>query len=353
MASHYSFRSKLLVVLGASATLLADVSYEQTSRVTGGSLANMPIVGGKLKEPQTTLHLVKGNRMAMAARDSVTVYDLDKETITTVNNERKEFSVMTFAEMREAMDKAMQKMQQATSQQKGEMTWTVKVSDTGETKNINGFDAKKFIVSLDGVTKDEKSGKTIGTRMIMDSWMSKDVPGMAEVNSFNKRMAEKLGAGRAAGISPMVQAQMGKGWYEAAKEFAKMDGFNVMTVTRVQTTVDGEVMMVPESQQQAGVAPQVNAGDVAKDAATSTALGRMGRAGAIGGALGGLRRKKPAADEQTKSQQPAASGNMVPATTMEMTMEVTSASRGAVDASKFDVPAGYKQVESEMKKLAK
>jgi hypothetical protein len=92
-----------------------------------------------------------------------------------------------------------------------------------------------------------------------------------------------------------VQAQMGKGWYEAAKEFAKMDGFNVMTVTRVQTTVDGEVMMVPESQQQAGVAPQVNAGDVAKDAATSTALGRMGRAGAIGGALGGLRRKKPAA----------------------------------------------------------
>jgi hypothetical protein len=154
-------------------------------------------------------------------------------------------------------------------------------------------------------------------------------------------------------MAPMVQAQMGKGWYEAAKEFAKMEGFNVMTVTRMQTTVDGEVMMVPEGQQNG---PQVNAGDVAKDAATDTAtsqaLGRMGRIGGIGGGLGGLRRNKKPAETQT-SNSGSASGNLVPATTMEMTMEVVSFSRGAVDGSKFDVPAGYKQVESEMKKLAK
>jgi hypothetical protein len=341
----------LLILFGGATLLLADVQYEQTSRVTGGSLVNMPFVGSKLKEPQTTQHMLKGNRMAMAAKDSVTIYDLDKETVTTVHNDKREYSVMTFAEMREAMDKAMQKMQQATQKNSADMNWTVKVDATNESKDVNGFDAKKFIVTMDGVTTDQKSGKKVGTRMVMESWMSKSVGGADEFNAFNKKMAEKLGAGRMTSMSPMVQAQMGKGWYEAAKEFAKMEGFNVMTVTRMQTTMDGEVVMVPEGQQNG---PQVNAGDVAKDAATdaaaSQALGRMGRIGGIGGGLGGLRRNKKPAETPASS---SGSGNLVPATTMEMTMEVVSFSRGAVDASKFDVPAGYKQVESEMKKLAK
>ena len=352
--------SKLLLTIflgGTASLLLADVQYEQTSRVTGGSLANMPIVGGKLKEPQTTVHILKGNRMAMVSKNSTTIYDLDKETVTEVNNERKEYSVLTFAEMRALMDAALQKMQAQPSQKDAEMTWSVKVSDSGETKNINGFDSKKFIVTVDGVTKDQKSGKTMGTRMAMDTWVSKDVPGAAELTAFSKRMAEKLGAGRATGMNPMVQAQMGKGWYEAAKEFAKMEGFNVMTVTSMQSTVDGEPMMVPEGQQNA---PQVDVGGAAKgaatDAAVGSALGRLGRMGGIGGGLGGLRRGKKSSDEQqqqAKQQQPAAGGKMVPATMMEMTMEVTSMSRSGVDTSKFDVPAGYKQVDSPMKRRAK
>ncbi len=352
-------KTLISILIGGASMLQADVQYEQTSRVTGGSLVNMPIVGGRLKEPQTTTHILSGNRMAMIHKDSITVYDLDKETVTVINNEKKEYSVMTFAEMREVMDKAMQKMQQMSQQQKNsaEMTWSVKVDDTGESKDVNGFEAKKFVVTIDGVTTDQKSGKTVGTRMVMDNFVSKNVPGAAELNEFHKRMAEKLGAGRATGMNPMAQAQMGKGWYEAAKEMAKMDGFHVMTVTRMSNTIDGQPVMVPESQQNQS-APQVNSGEIAKDAATSTALGRMGRAGAIGGALGGfggMRRKKSEDQPQQQAKAPAGGdqGKMVPATMMEMTMEVSTMSRAGVDVSKFAVPAGYKQVEAEMKKMAK
>ena len=38
---------------------------------------------------------------------------------------------------------------------------------------------------------------------------------------------------------------------------------------------------------------------------------------------------------------------------MEMTRELTSFSAAPVDGAKFDVPAGYKQVENEMQKYLK
>jgi hypothetical protein len=342
--------SKLVpsLILGGASLLLADVQYEQTSKVTGGSIANLPIVGGKIKEPQLTKHIYQGNRMALIAKDTVSVYDLDKETVTTIHKDKREYSVMTFAEMRDAMDKAMQKMQQSTAKNDAEMTWNVKVDDSGETKDINGFNAKKFVVTVDGVTTDKKSGKAMGTRMEMECWIAKGVPGADEMNAFGKKMAEKLGAGRVSGMAPMVQAQMGKGWYEAAKEFGKMDGFNLMTVTRMSTTIDGKVMMVPEGQQNSPAVGEA-AKDAAANAATNEALSRIG--GRIGSGLGGLRRKKSSSSDETK---PAPdSGKMVPATTMEMTMEVNSISRAATDAAEMTVPAGFKQVEAELKKLAK
>ena len=345
-----------IIFFGGASLLVADVQYEQTSKVTGGAMLNMPIVGARLKEPHTTKHVFKGNRMAMIAKETVSLYDLDKETVTTILTDKREYSVMTFAEMREVTDKMMQRMQQSTQKNDAEMTWAVKVTDSGESKDINGFSAKKYVVTVDGTTTEKKSGKAIGSRMEMDQWMAKDVPGAAEMNAFGKKMAEKLGAGRITGMSPMVQAQMGKGWYEAAKEFSKMEGFNVMTVTRMSTTIDGKPMMVPEGQQNAQMP---SAGDIAKDAATTTATneaasraGRLaglgGLGGSIGSGIGGMRRKKNA--DQPK---PDGDVKMVPASSMENTMEVTSMSRAAADASVFEVPAGFKLVEAQMKKMAK
>ncbi|BDC51148.1 hypothetical protein F183_A34640 [Bryobacterales bacterium F-183] len=345
-----------MTMAAAGGLLLADVQVEQTTRVTGGSIANIPFVGGKIKEPQVSTTLLKGNRMAMVSKDSTTIYDLDKETVTTVNTAKREYSVMTFAEMREAMDKAMEKMQQMTQQNKaqGEMKWTVKVDPTSERKEVNGFDATKYVLTMDGEATDSKTGKRSGTRMVMDCWVAKSVPGIAEQNAFAKRMAEKLGYGRASGLNPMVQAQMGKGWYEAAAQFQKMDGYTVQSVTRMSTTIDGQPVMVPEGQQNG---PQISGGDVAREAGTSAAqsaasrsLGRLGGLGAAG--IGGFGRKKKQ-EEPKPAEASANSGTMVPAVMMEMLMDVNSMSSASVDASKFEVPAGFKQVESELKKMAR
>ena len=357
------------VAITAGLACLGDVQYEETSRVTGGSMTRMPIVGGRLKEPTTSTHYLKGNKMSMVSKskDSTTqiIYDLDKETVTQVDQGKKQYSVMTFAEMREAMEKAMEQMRQmnpAAAQQKGEMDVNVNVQDGNEDKQIQGLSAHKWILDVDTTAKDAKSGQVAGTRMHTEMWMSPEFPGGQEMIDFHKRMAVKMGYGALTSLNPMVRAQMGKGFEKYAQEMSKMKGHPVLTTMRMGSVLDGKEVMIPESQANApAVDVKGAATDAAAESATSAAASRVGgRLGGLAstgiGGLGGLRRKKR--EEQQQQQQTAAAatpesggGAMVPQSLMEVTTELTSVSKGAVDGSMLSVPGDYKEVESPMKKM--
>jgi hypothetical protein len=98
-------------------------------------------------------------------------------------------------------------------------------------------------------------------------------------------------------------------------------------------------------------------------------LGRMGKLGGLAGAAGGFggfgRKKKQQQQEEPQSQPqaqtppppaqsaPGSMGATPPGTLMEMTTELTAFSSAPVDSSKFAVPAGFKQVDHEMKKALK
>src|ERR1700704_952159 len=83
--------------------LLADFSYDQTTKMTGGAMMGMMKIAGafskQVREPVQTTVLVKGNHMAHSSKDHAQIIDLDSETITEVNFQKKQYSVMTFAEM--------------------------------------------------------------------------------------------------------------------------------------------------------------------------------------------------------------------------------------------------------------
>jgi hypothetical protein len=95
----------------------------------------------------------------------------------------------------------------------------------------------------------------------------------------------------------------------------------------------------------------------AKSGAESVALGRLGRSlpGGLGG-LGGLgRRKKEQPQEQPQQQQQQQQQGQAQAqgsgVLMEMLTENSDFSTGAVDASKFAVPAGFEKVDHEMTRV--
>ena len=108
-----------------------------------------------------------------------------------------------------------------------------------------------------------------------------------------------------------------------------------------------------------------NVGEAASESARNTAgnsassqvsraAGRFG--GLAGGALGGLGRRKKQESQPhapTPSQDQAQAQPQKTPALMEVTVESRNFSTAAVDASQFAVPAGFKQVEHDLKKALK
>src|SRR5215813_8786197 len=117
-----------LVLACLPVSLLADFSYEQTTKMTGGAMMGMMKIAGafskQLREPVQNTVSVKGNRMVHWSKDHAQIIDLDSETFTDVNFPKKQYSVMTFAEMTQAMEQALQRGQARKSESQPSDTTT-------------------------------------------------------------------------------------------------------------------------------------------------------------------------------------------------------------------------------------
>ena len=148
----------------ASGMACADASYEQTSQITGGTLTDtirsLSFLGKTTKDllaPTNSLTMVHGNQKAVVNKNSTEIIDLDKETITRFDTEKKTYTVMTFAQMRQAAAEMMKRFQQAPPQQAAagqqpksdlKTSFEVSVKNTGQSKSVNGLNAQEQVVEL-------------------------------------------------------------------------------------------------------------------------------------------------------------------------------------------------------------
>src|SRR5882672_2627538 len=158
---------KLFVILLLGSTLRADFTYQETTKM-GGALANL---GGpftrSLREPTQSTHMLKGDRMMTMTKDRASIIDLSKETITEIDFAKKTYSTMTFAEMKQAMEDAMSRMQKGND--KADVKWDVSAKATGQTKTIQGLEAKQIITTMTMAATDKQSGQTGGMSTVMDT----------------------------------------------------------------------------------------------------------------------------------------------------------------------------------------
>lgn len=313
----------------AAGMLLADFSYEQTSKITGGMVASMMKVAAafskQAREPVRDTVAVKGDRMWHGNDTRGQVIDLGKETITSIDFQKKTWSVMTFAEMTQALDDMSRKMKQ---DKQGDVHFKVSAKATGKTRQIGGAEAREMLLTMEMEGVDQKSGQTGGMVITTDIWMAPKASGYDEVRDFQRRMAEKLNWTPGASMIGMGQPGVAKGMAEVYKESAKLDGMPVLQETRM--TGQGQAASPADAPQQ----PQAQAQPAPS---TSSALG-----GALAGRLG-LGRKKP--DASSQSAPADTSGSL-----LEMTTEMGNFSAAPVDASRFEVPAGFKQKASDLRR---
>ena len=116
------------VVLGAlvaaSAPLHADFTYTETTQMTGGSMLGLMKMAGAFSKqarqvgaPIVSTVAIKGNRMVRINPENTEIIDLDAETITNIDTLKRQYTVITFAQMKQQIEAAAAKMkeQQAKS----------------------------------------------------------------------------------------------------------------------------------------------------------------------------------------------------------------------------------------------
>jgi hypothetical protein len=337
----------------------ADFSYEQTSKITGGAMQSMMRVAGvfskSAREPMKSTVMVKGDRMAtLTGNERIDIIDLNAETFTEVDLKKKTYSVTTFEEMARAMEKAAA---EARKSQDSNATMNMKadVKYTGATRNISGMDTKQALVNLKAEIEDKQQDAKGEINLSMDMWLAPQITGYDEVRNFYIRLANTSAWSPFAGVAGAMMAGHAKAMSELVKEMSKLEGVPVLQVMRVggmsPSDEPGAQPAAAQEQQQAPPPPSVN--EAAGDAAAGAAVGRMGRLGGLAGGFGGFgRRKKQKEQEQVPPPQPAAEQQSAAAPAqagvlMEVTSELSGFSSAAIDSTRLEVPAGFKQVKSE------
>lgn len=343
----------------------ADFRYDETTQITGGALVGMMKFAGafskdakKAMDPITSTVLVQGNRMARINPDRTEIVDLDKETITTIDHKKKQYTVMTFEQMKQQMKEAQEKAKQEQAKAKPSQTqgneapppkmdFKVNVRNTAATKNVAGLQTKESILTMQLEAADQKSGQTGSLAITNDMWMAPEIPGYGEVRDFNQRFARKMGMVFGDVFKPSMAAMQpgsAEGMAEMVKEMSKLKGVPVMQVMRMGSTANGQPLpAASEAPLPASDGPVMpSAGDVAKQSATSALASKLGGFGF------GKKKKEPPPDQPAPDQsQSGQAATPTQSVLMESNTQLASFSSAPIDSSQFNVPAGYAQVAAE------
>jgi hypothetical protein len=349
------------IVVATSSSLYADFTYTETTQMTGGSMLGLMKMAAAFNkqarqagDPIVSTVAIKGNRMAHINPDHTEIIDLDAETITSIDTLKRQYTVVTFAQMKQQIEAAAEKMKaqqqktEATAPQQPSTTdvsFQIHVRNTGQAKDVSGLNASESILTMNMDATDKSSGQTGSLAITNDMWLAEEIPGYDEVKEFYRRFAEKMGTVFSSAINPAMLAQYqgaGKGMADMAKEMSKLKGTPVLQVMRMGMTTDGTPLPAaseaPLPPQPAGPA-MPSAGDVAKQSASSAISSKLGGFG-----LGGFGKKK--ADPPPPADPPPATATGQPTSSvlMETSTQMGGFSR-TVNEANFAVPAGFKQVQ--------
>ena len=309
----------------ATAPAYAEVKTRDKTQVKfEGMLGRMfNLFGGKsAKEGVEGRTAVKGNRKATMNDTGGTIVDLSEEKIYDVDVKKKQYTVTTFDElrrrMREAEERARKEADKEEPGQKSEPQKPTKefdvdfdVKDTGQKKQIAGYDAKNTVVT---VTVREK-GKTLedggGVVMTSDMWLGPQIKEMKELTDFDVRYWKQLQGPQAAAMSAEQMATVlamfplvGKAMERMQKDSDKLAGTPLDTTTTFEAIKSKEQLaQAQQAQPQSG-----------------------------GGGIGGLLAKK-----MMKKEEPKARSTIF--TTHHEILEVAT----SVAAADLAIPADFKE----------
>jgi hypothetical protein len=130
------------------AALSAQFGYKETSRVDGGA-------------PVVTSVVSDGHRMARIGPDRGEIVDLEKETVTSIDYAKKQYSVVTFAELKKTASQVPLKSD---------------VTKTGKQREISCFNVYEAIIKIQGGPQ----------TLTADVWLVPGISGYENIQKFQQ-----------------------------------------------------------------------------------------------------------------------------------------------------------------------
>ncbi len=251
------YRVAIGVILGlvCAGSAHADVRKDEKTLVKfEGALGRVVgLFGGRAaREGIVSTVSVKGDRKMTLNGETGQIVDLAEEKVYELNLRNKTYTVTTFAELRRQMEEARKKAAaqapRETGQQPapaGEPQFEVDVDlkETGQTRAINGFDAREVVLTIAVREKGKTLEDSGGFVVTSNTWLTPTIQNMAEVAAFDRRFAEKLSSpmlldaqqmAMALAMYPMMREAMAK--FQA--ENVNMNGTAVMTVVKFEAVAN-------------------------------------------------------------------------------------------------------------------
>ena len=162
----------LLLALLLASTAAADVTIRETTVSEGlggfgnGTTHRTMIVSGDVSRSEDEATYT-GRFKTLAGggkpRTSVSITRIDREVIWDLDPQKKTYTELTFAEMREMMAKGLARADEAgreADSKDAEMTFTVDVRRTGAKQDVNGFPAEQVVVTCVGRPEGRRTRRT-------------------------------------------------------------------------------------------------------------------------------------------------------------------------------------------------
>ncbi|HET7695982.1 MAG TPA: hypothetical protein VFK57_09770 [Vicinamibacterales bacterium] len=256
----------------------AEVKTREKTQVKfEGMLGRMfNLFGGKnAKEGIESRTAVKGNRKASLNDNGGTIVDLTEEKVYELDAKKKQYTVTTFDEIRRRMREAQERARKEAEKESGkdpserpqeqkpakEFEVDFDVKDTGQRRQIAGYDARNTIVTITVREKGRKLEESGGMVMTNDMWLGPQIPELKELAEFEMKYWKQLQGPQTAAMSAEQMSAVLAMYPLVAKAMERMqkEG-DKLAGTPLDTTMTFEAVLSDEQLAQAKADQQKSGG---------------------------------------------------------------------------------------------
>ncbi|HUL74445.1 MAG TPA: hypothetical protein VLT86_15160 [Vicinamibacterales bacterium] len=254
----------------AAPVLRADVKMQhKTTLKFGGALgAVINRFGGSTTNEGTVSSVaIKGNRKLEMGPTSGSIIDLGEEKVYNLDPKSKTYRVTTFAELRAAYEKAKADAEKKKAEMKPEekqeaqppdkqYEFDADVKETGQHKNMLGYDTREVIVTIIGHEKGKKVEESGGLVLTTDMWLAPKIAAVDEVVQFNLKFIKAVyGEAFAADVQQMASTVVMYPAFQPMSqkmqaENGKLQGTPLLSMTTFDGVKSAEELKEAQQQQQ-------------------------------------------------------------------------------------------------------